>query len=39
MSSKGIGRDTTIVFYGDNFNWWAAYALWVCTLFGGRAAA
>jgi thiosulfate/3-mercaptopyruvate sulfurtransferase len=34
MSSKGIGRDTTIVFYGDNFNWWAAYALWVSTLFG-----
>ena len=34
MSSKGISRDTTVVFYGDNFNWWAAYALWVCTLFG-----
>jgi thiosulfate/3-mercaptopyruvate sulfurtransferase len=34
MSSKGISRDTTIVFYGDNFNWWAAYALWVCSLFG-----
>src|SRR4029453_1814149 len=34
MSSKGIGRDSTIVFYGDNFNWWAAYALWVFSLFG-----
>jgi len=34
MSSKGIGRDTTIVFYGDKSNWWAAYALWVATLFG-----
>src|SRR5919206_68823 len=34
MSEKGISRDTTIVFYGDNFNWWAAYALWVATLFG-----
>jgi thiosulfate/3-mercaptopyruvate sulfurtransferase len=32
--AKGIGRDDTIVFYGDNFNWWAAYALWVFTLFG-----
>jgi thiosulfate/3-mercaptopyruvate sulfurtransferase len=32
--SKGISRDSTIVFYGDNFNWWAAYALWVFTLFG-----
>ena len=34
MSAKGIGRDDTVVFYGDNFNWWAAYALWVFTLFG-----
>src|SRR5438552_11374086 len=33
-SAKGIGRDTTIVFYGDNFNWWAASALWVYSLFG-----
>jgi thiosulfate/3-mercaptopyruvate sulfurtransferase len=34
MSEKGISRDTTLVFYGDNFNWWAAYALWVTSLFG-----
>ena len=34
MREKGISRDSTIVFYGDNFNWWAAYALWVFTLFG-----
>jgi thiosulfate/3-mercaptopyruvate sulfurtransferase len=34
MSEKGISRDTTVVFYGDNFNWWAAYALWVFGLFG-----
>jgi thiosulfate/3-mercaptopyruvate sulfurtransferase len=34
LSEKGIGRDTTVVFYGDNNNWWAAYALWVFTLFG-----
>ena len=34
MSEKGISRDSTLVFYGDNFNWWAAYALWVFTLFG-----
>ncbi|HEX5598452.1 MAG TPA: sulfurtransferase [Micromonosporaceae bacterium] len=33
-ASKGIARDDTVVFYGDNFNWWAAYALWVFTLFG-----
>jgi thiosulfate/3-mercaptopyruvate sulfurtransferase len=34
MSAKGISRDHTVVFYGDNFNWWAAYALWVFSLFG-----
>jgi thiosulfate/3-mercaptopyruvate sulfurtransferase len=34
MSRLGITRDHTVVFYGDNFNWWAAYALWVFTLFG-----
>jgi thiosulfate/3-mercaptopyruvate sulfurtransferase len=33
-SAKGIDRNDTIVFYGDNFNWWAAYALWVFSLFG-----
>ncbi|MGI5246345.1 sulfurtransferase [Dactylosporangium sp. CA-139066] len=35
-SAKGIGPDDTIVFYGDNFNWWATYALWVFSLFGHR---
>jgi thiosulfate/3-mercaptopyruvate sulfurtransferase len=34
MGSRGISRDTTIVVYGDKSNWWAAYALWVFTLFG-----
>ncbi len=33
-SSRGISPDSTIVFYGDNNNWWAAYALWVFSLFG-----
>jgi thiosulfate/3-mercaptopyruvate sulfurtransferase len=33
---KGIGKDSTVVFYGDNFNWWAAYALWVFSLFGHK---
>lgn len=33
-SAKGIDRADTIVFYGDNYNWWAAYALWVFSLFG-----
>ena len=34
LSSKGISRDTTVVLYGDNKNWWAAYTLWVFKLFG-----
>ncbi|UFU02944.1 sulfurtransferase [Ruania suaedae] len=34
MAAKGISRDTTVVIYGDKNNWWAAYALWVFTLFG-----
>ncbi|WP_127130311.1 sulfurtransferase [Georgenia sp. SYP-B2076] len=34
MSRKGIGRDTTVVIYGDKSNWWASYAMWVFTLFG-----
>lgn len=33
MSKHGITPNTTVVFYGDNFNWWAAYALWVFELF------
>jgi thiosulfate/3-mercaptopyruvate sulfurtransferase len=34
MSEKGIGNDTTVVFYGDKNNWWACYAFWVFQLFG-----
>ena len=34
MNRKGIARDDTVVIYGDKSNWWAAYALWVFTLFG-----
>lgn len=34
MARHGITRDTTVVVYGDRSNWWAAYALWVLTLFG-----
>jgi thiosulfate/3-mercaptopyruvate sulfurtransferase len=34
MSAKGITRESTVVLYGDKNNWWAAYALWVFTLFG-----
>ena len=34
VGGKGITRDSTVVIYGDKNNWWAAYALWVFTLFG-----
>jgi thiosulfate/3-mercaptopyruvate sulfurtransferase len=34
LSSKGISRESTVVIYGDDRNWWAAYALWVFKLFG-----
>ena len=34
LGRKGISRDSTVVIYGDKSNWWAAYALWVFTLFG-----
>ncbi|MFV0251855.1 MAG: sulfurtransferase [Beutenbergiaceae bacterium] len=34
MRRCGISRDDTVVIYGDKNNWWAAYALWVFTLFG-----
>ena len=34
LGSRGIARDTTVVIYGDKNNWWAAYALWVFSLFG-----
>ena len=31
---RGISNDTTVVFYGDNNNWWACYAFWTFKLFG-----
>jgi thiosulfate/3-mercaptopyruvate sulfurtransferase len=34
LGRLGIGRETTVVFYGDKNNWWATYAFWVFQLFG-----
>ena len=34
LSRSGINRDTTVVLYGDNNNWFAAYALWQLKYFG-----
>ncbi len=34
LSDKGIGNDDTVVLYGGNNNWFAAYAYWQFTLYG-----
>jgi thiosulfate/3-mercaptopyruvate sulfurtransferase len=34
LSESGVGNDTTIVLYGDNNNWFAAWAYWQLKLFG-----
>ncbi len=34
LRAKGIDDSTTVIFYGDKNNWWAAYAYWVFQLFG-----
>ena len=34
LSSAGIGNDTTVVLYGDNNNWFAAFALWLLRYYG-----
>ena len=34
LSQSGIGPDTTVVLYGDNNNWFAAFAYWQLKLFG-----
>ena len=34
MAASGIGNDTHVVLYGDNNNWFAAYALWLLELYG-----
>jgi thiosulfate/3-mercaptopyruvate sulfurtransferase len=34
LSSRGIGDDSTVVLYGGNNNWFAAYAYWYFKLYG-----
>jgi thiosulfate/3-mercaptopyruvate sulfurtransferase len=36
MSESGIGQDTTVVLYGDNNNWFAAWAFWQLKIYGHR---
>ena len=34
LSSRGVGNDHTVVLYGGNNNWFAAYAYWYFKLYG-----
>jgi thiosulfate/3-mercaptopyruvate sulfurtransferase len=34
LSDKGIGNDDTVILYGGNNNWFAAYAYWYFKLYG-----
>lgn len=34
--SAGINNDTTIVLYGDNNNWFAAWGAWIFSLYGAE---
>ena len=36
LSASGISNDTVILLYGDNNNWFAAYALWQLKLYGHK---
>ena len=36
LSARGIGNDDTVVLYGGNNNWFAAYAYWYFKLYGHR---
>jgi thiosulfate/3-mercaptopyruvate sulfurtransferase len=36
MQSSGVGNDTTLVIYGDNNNWFAAWALWQAKIYGHK---
>ncbi len=34
MAKSGIGNNTTVILYGDNNNWFAAWALWQMKVYG-----
>src|SRR5579872_5311212 len=36
LSKSGISGDTTVLLYGDNNNWFAAYALWQLKYYGHK---
>jgi thiosulfate/3-mercaptopyruvate sulfurtransferase len=36
MADSGVGNDTTVILYGDNNNWFAAWALWQMQIYGHK---
>src|SRR5215472_6381124 len=36
MSESGISNNTTVILYGDNNNWFAAWALWQMKMYGHK---
>jgi thiosulfate/3-mercaptopyruvate sulfurtransferase len=34
LGASGVGNETQVILYGDNNNWFAAYALWLLELYG-----
>jgi thiosulfate/3-mercaptopyruvate sulfurtransferase len=36
LSNAGVSNDTTIILYGDNNNWFAAWALWILKYYGHK---
>lgn len=36
LSNSGVSNDTTVVLYGDNNNWFAAWALWIFKYYGHK---
>jgi Rhodanese-like domain len=36
MADSGVGNNTTVILYGDNNNWFAAWALWQMKIYGHK---
>ncbi len=36
LGRAGVSNDTTIILYGDNNNWFAAWALWILKFYGHK---
>ena len=36
LSNAGVSNDDTVILYGDNNNWFAAYAFWLLEMYGHK---